>query len=378
MIGNNGKQLMVAKTYQGLEQVLASELQALGAQDIQVLNQGVLFFADKALVYACNLRLRTATRVLLRLSEFNARNWENYSRSITHIDWSEIMGLKDSLAVDVSTNSELFQQGSMVAFKTREAIVDQFSKKTGRKPNTNVDHPTVRIHVHIHDRDCGIYLDTGCEGLHWRGWRKGKEDGHISDALAAGMLLLSGWQGEIGLVDGQCGTGQLCAEAAMISANIAPGISRDSFGFQRWKDYDADLFKAQRAIAIGLERPMPATIQGWNRSQMEINMAHRQLTAAGVNKLVDFEKTSMQKNEAKGLPRLLFIRPEDCSPLALKALFVLLQGQFKDWQVIVVGPEGDGFKEFKSNVAKRNVLLDGKRAYQWVRLDLKEYQRQQS
>jgi putative N6-adenine-specific DNA methylase len=243
---------MTAQTMFGLEQVLAEELKAIGAQEIEVMNRAVRFKGDLATMYRANLCLRTALRILLPIETFGVRNEDDLYRGIKRIHWEEFLGPDDTLAVHCTLHSDLFNHSQYLAQLTKDAIVDRFREKHGRRPSVDLENPTLSIHLHVRGDECLVSLDSSGGSLHKRGYREQTNLAPINEVLAAGLVLLSGWDRRSNLVDPMCGSGTILIEAAMIAGNIPPGIHRPGFGFQRWGDYNEELW--QRTCDEALER----------------------------------------------------------------------------------------------------------------------------
>lgn len=363
---------MVAKTYLGLEAVLAEELEALGAKEIREISRGVQFMGDEAMMYAANLHLRTATRVLVLLNRFRARNEENLQRSVMQTDWSALIGLKDSLSVDAQVQSDFFQNTGQTSLKVKDAIVDQVKAKTGRRPNTNALHPTIRVHISVFDQDISLYVDSSGDSLVWRGWRISKEEGAYTDALTAGMILLSGWRGEGPWLDGQCGNGQSLVEAAMIAARIAPGLSRTQFAFQRFSDYNPEVFNAVREKAVAMQRKPKIVVQGWDRSPMTLRIAERHFQAAGVSAWVKTQKGHFQNDPAPGKEGELFLRLTEENRDYYDMLCGLFKTRYDGWTASIVAPDVPSTKFLGLRPADRVLLSDGPKQYRWSLFKLYE------
>ena len=243
---DNGNFEMIAKTYHGLEDVLAKELLQLGAQDIKTLRRAVKFKGDLGFMYKANLSLRTSVRIIKPIKNFKVSNEDQLYRELRNIDWEQYMSIDDKFAVDSFVNSPHFNNSLYVALKTKDAIVDQFRDKCGMRPDVDLDHPNLRINVHITDENCTLSLDSSGKSLHKRGYRLETNEAPISEALAAGLILLSGWDKKSHFVDGMCGSGTFLLEAAMIGANIPANINREHFAFQDWPDYDEELWSLIR------------------------------------------------------------------------------------------------------------------------------------
>lgn len=234
---------LVAKTFKGLENVLANELTTLGAKEVKVLNRAVSFKGDNAMMYKANLWLRTALKILKPLTTFKAKNEVELYKGIAQIDWSEHLTVDDTLSIDTVVVSPYFNHSQFVALKAKDAIVDQFRAKFNKRPSIDTENPTILLNIHLTDDECSVSMDSSGESLHKRGYRLNSTIAPINEVLAAGMILLSGWDCNSNFIDPMCGSGTLPIEAALIAYNIPPGIFRKEFGFEKWKDFDPDLFE---------------------------------------------------------------------------------------------------------------------------------------
>lgn len=233
---------LIAKTFNGLEEVLAQELEQLGAEEIHILKRAVSFVGNKEMMYKANFHLRTAIRILKPITKFSASDTDELYRGIQEIDWSKYIGPKDTIAIDSVVSSEDFKHSKFVTYRVKDAIVDQFFYKTGDRPSVRVVNPSLRINVHIDRNTCTVSLDSSGESLHKRGYRVGETPAPLNEVLAAGMILLSGWDKKTNFIDPMCGSGTILIEAALIAYNIPPGLYRKEFGFEKWSDFDAQLW----------------------------------------------------------------------------------------------------------------------------------------
>jgi putative N6-adenine-specific DNA methylase len=234
---------LVVKTFKGLENVLADELSVIGARDIKVLNRAVSFRGDNAMMYKANLWLRTALKILKPVHVFKAKNEVELYKGIAQIDWSEFIDVDDTLAINTVVSSPYFNHSQFVALKAKDAIVDQFRTKFNKRPSIDTSDPAILLNIHLVEDECVVSIDSSGESLHKRGYRLNSTIAPLNEVLAAGMIMLSGWDGGCNFIDPMCGSGTLPIEAALIAYNIPPGIFRREFGFEKWKDFDPDLFE---------------------------------------------------------------------------------------------------------------------------------------
>ncbi len=233
---------VIIKTFSGLEDVLAQECRQLGFKDIEILNRALKFKADLRDLYRANYFLRTAIKVLVPVFKFNAKTDDELYAGIKKFDWTTIMDSSMTLAIEVVLHSHFFTHSLFIAQRTKDAIVDQIRDKTNRRPRVDLENPDVRVSLHITEDAIQVFLDSSGDPLFKRGYRIGMHQAPLNEALAAGLLLLAGWNGNGNLVDPMCGSGTLLIEGAMIAHGLPPGMYRESFGFEKWKDFDADLF----------------------------------------------------------------------------------------------------------------------------------------
>ena len=299
---------MIAKTLQALEPVLAQELEALGATDIEQGRRMVSFTGDKKALYRANYRLRTALRILLPIASFRANDPDELYRQLKRLDWSEWMQAGDTFAFDTVVYSETFTHSKYVGYRAKDALVDFFTERGEKRPMVRLDNPDRLFHIHISHDEVTLALDSSGESLHKRGWRAAQTEAPLSEVLAAGILLLAGWQGETDFIDPMCGSGTLLIEAALIARGIAPGSFRKSFAFQRWADYDPALFADVEAECREL-KPFEHHIYGSDSSIEAVKVARHNVRTAGLADLITVSHRAMQDCPAPEAPALIVTNP---------------------------------------------------------------------
>ncbi|WP_026711241.1 THUMP domain-containing class I SAM-dependent RNA methyltransferase [Flavobacterium filum] len=288
---------MVAKTFFGFEEILAKEVQQLGGQDVQIGTRVVTFYGDKGFMYKANLSLRTALKILKPIKGFKVFNEKGLYDSVSSIDWSQYMNEHQTFVVDVTLYSEAFNNSQFVALKTKDAIVDQFRAKTGVRPSIDKDFPDLRIHIHLDRDQCTVSLDTSGDSLHHRGYRSATNIAPINEVLAAGMLLLSGWEGKSHFLDPMCGSGTILAEAAMIACNIPANINRKEFAFEKWNDWDNDLFDQIIDSLMKKTREFHYTIKGFDKAPSAVRKAQDNIQNANLEDYVTIEQKDFFASE---------------------------------------------------------------------------------
>ena len=283
------EQELIAKTFMGLEPVLAKELTQLGANNIQIGRRMVSFTGNKEMMYRANFQLHTAIRILKPIRHFKAKSADDVYEEIKKIDWSEYLELDSTFSVDSVVFSEEFRHSKFVSYKVKDAIVDQFRERTGQRPNISVTNPDIRLNMHIAEDDCTLSLDSSGESLHRRGYRQESVEAPLNEVLAAGMILMTGWQGETDFIDPMCGSGTLLIEAALIAHNMAPGLFRKEFAFEKWKDFDKELFD-EIYNDDSHEREFNHHIYGYDIDIKAVNTARLNVKAAGLTSDITIEE----------------------------------------------------------------------------------------
>ena len=287
---------LIAKTFQGLEEVLAKELTELGASNIEVGRRMVAFTGDKEMMYRANFCLRTAIRILKPIKHFEAKNADEVYEAIKAIAWEDFLDKDKSFAVDAVVFSNEFRHSKFVAYKVKDAIVDYFREKTGERPSVRINHPDVALNIHIAENKCTLSLDSSGESLHRRGYRQEAVEAPLNEVLAAGMILMTGWKGECDLIDPMCGSGTIPIEAALIARNIAPGVFRKEFAFEKWGDFDQNLFD-RIYNDDSQEREFTHKIYGYDNNPKANEIATHNVKAAGVSKDIILKLQPFQQFE---------------------------------------------------------------------------------
>ena len=299
---------LVAKTFQGLEEVLAKELTELGASNIEIGNRMVAFTGDKEMLYKANFCLRTAIRILKPIKHFKAQTADEVYDNVKAIEWEEYLDTNKSFAVDSVVFSNEFRHSKFVAYKVKDAIADYFRDKTGERPSVRLNKPDVLLNIHIAEDRCTLSLDSSGESLHRRGYRQEAVEAPLNEVLAAGMILMTGWKGECDLIDPMCGSGTIPIEAALIARNIAPGVFRKEFAFEKWVDFDQDLFDSIYNDDSA-EREFNHRIYGYDNNPKANEIATRNVKAAGLSKEITLKLQPFQQFEQPKEKSIIITNP---------------------------------------------------------------------
>ncbi|MDR1645072.1 MAG: THUMP domain-containing protein [Tannerellaceae bacterium] len=355
---------MVAKTLYGLEDILADELIALGANDVQTGRRMVSFTGNKELLYKANLYCRTALRILKPISHFKARDAETVYRKAKEVSWEDYIALDKTFAIDSVIHSDDFNHSKFVAYKTKDAIADYFAEKYGKRPSVRISNPDIYIHVHISHNDCTLSVDSSGESLHKRGYRVEQTEAPLNEVLAAGMIMRTGWRGESHFVDPMCGSGTLLIEAALIALNIPPGIYRKEFAFEKWIDYDHDLF--ERIFNEENERPFTFKCCGSDISPIAIEAAEKNIRNAGLIKYVDLKVLPFQQYNEAPRPGIMVTNPpygERISSRDLAGLYSMIGERMKHvltgYKVWIISYKEECFEKIALRPSEKIKILNG-------------------
>lgn len=291
---------MVAKTLFGFEELLAKELRNLGAQDVKIGVRNVSFSGDKGFMYKANLGLRTAIKILKPIKSFRVANEQDLYNQVYKMPWEDYMKSTGSLAIDATVHSTVFTHSKYIALKTKDAIVDKFRDTGGERPNVDLRFPDLKINVHIDKQLCTISLDSSGESLHRRGYKTATNIAPINEVLAAGLIMLSGWDGQSDFMDPMCGSGTILAEAAMIACNIPPNLMRKEFAFERWQDWDVDLFEKIEEFLLSKTRDFYHKIIGYDKSPSAVSKAKENIKNAHLDEFITVKHEDFFKTQKAG------------------------------------------------------------------------------
>lgn len=359
------KMNMTAKTMQGLEPVLAQELAALGAENIQIQNRSVAFSGDKQLMYEANLWLRTALRILVPIKQFYANSENKLYQQIKTIRWENYLHVDDTFAIDSVVSSDYFNHSKYVALKVKDATADYFRDKYNKRPSVDIENPHLRINIYIKGDSCTLSLDSSGDSLHWRNYRVASTVAPLNEVLAAGLVLLSGWKGEKDFLDGMCGSGTIAIEAAFLATNTAPGLTRNvGYGFQRWNDFDQALWNQVVENAQKAKKQLNCKITASDIYQAAVKQAQKNIQKAGLEEIItlktmDFAKTTSQNS-------VIIINPpygERIQPESLEELYSeigsTLKKQHTGSEVWILSGTPQTLKKVGLRPSRKMTLLNG-------------------
>jgi putative N6-adenine-specific DNA methylase len=298
---------MVAKTLFGLEEILAQELKTLGAQAVKIGVRNVQFVGDTGFMYKANLCLRTALRILKPIHRSNISKIDDVYQAMHDIAWEEIMNENSTFAIRATVMTSDPHNTMYVALKAKDGLADRLRTRLGTRPNVDKDFPDFSIHLYVTDRIVEVSLDSSGTSLHQRGYRSATNIAPINEVLAAGILMLSGWRGDTDFLDPMCGSGTLLIEAAMIACNIPPNLNRKEFAFQKWSDWDNDLYEKIEESALNKTRSFDYTITGYDKAPSAIRKSEQNISNANLDDFIKIERQDFFRTEKEDPDKSLHI-----------------------------------------------------------------------
>lgn len=308
MIKNN-KYSMIAKTFFGLENILAEELTNLGAENVEILKRAVKFEGDKALMYAANYNCRTALKILKPIAHFFVDSADELYEKVFLVDWPDYFDIDKTISIDVVANKSAFNNTQFIAQKTKDAIVDKFRLKYGNRPSVDTKNPDISINVHIYESECSISIDSSGESLFKRGYRLHQGKAPLNEVLAAGLILLSDWDKTSNFVDFMCGSGTLLIEAALMAKNYPSQYFRKSYSFENWKNFDERLWNIVKKESNEKIIEYNGIIAGCDKLEDAFIMAKENIENIEFQDIIKIENCSYEEMDVPEGKGTLIINP---------------------------------------------------------------------
>lgn len=356
----------IAKTLYGLEKTLSQELKNLGAGNVLPANRAVQFEGDMNMLYRINYCIRTALSILMPVAEFRIRTKEDLYKKALKINWEEYLDTERTFSIAPVINSEIFTHSGYAGLVLKDSLADYFRAKTGRRPSVSQDNPDLHINLHISNENVTVSLDSSGIPLFKRGYRKEQSVAPMNEVLAAGILSLSGWDAKASLTDPMCGSGTFPVEAAMIACNIPAGRFREFFGFQRWTNFDEELFEKVKLECNAKSVTSPVKITGSDISVKAVEIARANVAKAGLLKVIDLQVSDFKDLKSTEPEGFLFINPpygERIKPEAIDELYSMigsaLKHNFPDTTAWLISSNKEAIKHLGLKPAERHILFNG-------------------
>ncbi len=371
----------MAKTMQGLEEVLVKELRQLGAMDVEPVKRGATFKGDIGFMYKANLWLRTALRILVPIKEFKARNEDEIYKKVKDIAWEDLFDKDRTIVVDTTIYAQQYNHTLYMSQKVKDAIVDRFREKTGSRPSVDTKNPDIRIDVYIYNENVIVSMDSSGNSLHKRGYRTEADVAPINEVLAAGILKLAGWDGLGSLIDPMCGSGTFLIEGAMIAHNIPPGVFRKGFAFKNWNNFDEELYDLLFEKALEKEKNFYYGIYGFDKDPRVLLKARNNIKSALMTEQVKLEKADFMNfkssRELKRPAMLVFNPPygvkiEADIPELYRGIGDTLKRDFAGFTAWMITSSREGLKHVGLRPSQKIPMINGSLESWLVRYDLYE------
>ena len=356
----------IAKTLFGLEKILLLELSSLGAGNIQAVNRAVMFEGDRYMLYKANYCLRTALSVLVQIAVFRIRSADDLYRRCLKIDWSRYLDSKSTFAVVPVVNSPLFNHTGFAGLRLKDAVADWFRAKTGNRPSVNTDNPDILINLHISNDLVTVSLDSSVVPLYKRGYRKEQGAAPMNEILAAGIVMNSGWDAQVPLIDPMCGSGTIPIEAALFASNIPPGRFRKSFGFQKWRDYDQELFKRIKEETESQIRPCKGMVFGSDVSEEAVEMSRVNISSAGLSDMITLSVNDFRDLKPQAEAGVIIMNPPygqrirtDDSNEFYDMIGTVLKHGFPGYDAWIISSDREALKHVGLKPSGKTALFNG-------------------
>ena len=379
MIEDKHKIHLTARTFQGLEEVLAQELESIGAKEINISKRAVEFVGDQKLLYTANLALRTAIKIIMPIKAFEAKDEETFYKEIKDIEWEKYLSTSSTFMVETAVKSEYFTHSQYVAYKTKDAIVDRFREKYKDRPSVNLNYPNLYIDIRISSENCVVSLNTSGDPLFKRGYRLETNEAPINEVLAAGMVLLSDWDMKMDFLDPMCGSGTILCEAAMIATNTAPNLKRDDFAFKTWFDFDPRLLMEVRKELRAKRIDATCKIRGTDIDKRVLDKASINIEKAGMDHIMLLKQKDFFEYEKQEKPVFIITNPpyqermhiEDVEDF-YKSIGDTFKQKFTDATAWLISSNENAMKSIGLKTSRKIPLFNGKLECRFVKYELYE------
>ncbi|SMC45373.1 THUMP domain-containing class I SAM-dependent RNA methyltransferase [Moheibacter sediminis] len=369
---------MQAKTFFGFEEVLANELKSLGAADVEIKNRLVEFYGDQGFLYKANYSLLTALRIIKPIFSFSAKTEHQLYDKFRNFHWENYIDIDQTFIIDSTVHSDYFTHSHYAALKVKDALVDRFQEKLGKRPSVDKDNPDIWFNLHISHDKVTLSLDSSGESLHRRGYKVESGPAPINEVLAAGLLKLAGWDGKGNFLDPMCGSGTILTEAALIAANIPPQIHRRHFAFKNWKDYDKDLFDKIKEMRLNKVREFNGKIIGYDINSTMLGIAERNITNADLEDFIEVKYQDFFKSEKDLFPVLVLFNPpyneriESDNEVLYKSIGDTLKNNYPNTLAWFITSDLSAKKYVGLKPSKKLKIFNGKLECDFLRYDIYE------
>ncbi len=377
-MSDNKTYQFTAKTFHGLEKILASELKKTGASEIQILKRAVSFKGNLEVMYRTNYEVRTALTVLQKITEFKANSSDELYETVKNTDWDKYLDLNETFSIDKTIHSNIHKHSQFAALKTKDAIADYYTEKYDKRPSVNIKNPDKKINLHINGNKCTLSVDTSGEALFKRGYRTATGPAPLNEVLAAGIVMLTDYKGIDYFYDPMCGSGTILIEAARIFMNIPPAFSRKQFAFQKFKNYDYQLWnKVKREADKKINKDINIKIIGTDIDEELVKIASKNISEAYLRKHISILKKDFINTKIENKKGLIVTNPpydERIKSLNINLLYKetgdTLKNGYKNWSGYIFSGNSDAVKNIGLKPSQKFQLFNGKIECRLLKYDL--------
>lgn len=377
MMDTDNLQIQI-KTFFGLENILAEEIKKLGGREVQVKNRAVKCVGDLGFLYKVNYAARTAVKVLVPIFEFDAVNEFKFYNRLSKFHWEQFLDIDQTFSIDATVHSERFKHSQFISLKMKDAIADYFRNKYGRRPNVDPKNPDIKFNLHIDRDQVTVSLDSSGDPLFKRGYRKEQGEAPLNEVLASGMLQFSGWDGKGNFLDPMCGSGTLLIEAAMIALNLPAQIFRGKFAFQKWKNFDAELFKKIKEFRLGKISEFDGIILGYDVDARMVSAAKINIEAAELEEVIQVKKQNFFESEKELFPLLMVFNPPYDERIAIndedfyKKIGDTFKNNYPNTLAWIISSDLGAVKKIGLRPSRRIKLFNGKLETRFLQYEMYE------
>ena len=371
-----GKEVFIAKTFAGIEEVLLQELVALGAENCEILSRGVRFEGDMTMLYKANYFLRTALRVLWQVKQFTFDDNEQFYQAILQFEAEKYLAKNGTLAISATLSETIFNTPLFASLLAKDAICDRFREKYGERPSVDKENPDLQLHLHIYRNEATLFLDSSGDSLHRRGYKISNHPAPINEVVAAAMIKLSGWHGECDLIDFMCGSGTILIEAAMQALDIPAGFYRSHFGFFSWLNYDKELWQ-KTTDSAKIKDDVPVNFYGYDISGRMLGMAKVNVEEANLQDFIYLKKKDMQDTKPHKTPACIIVNPPYGERLEVDDIAALyrsmgdtLKNSYHGCTAFVISSDIWALKSVGLHPSRKMTLYNGQLECKYMRFEL--------
>ena len=370
------KEVFLAKTFDGFENILLNELKGYGAKNTTALNRSVQFEGDFNLLYKVNYCSRFAIRVLWQVKKFDFDSNDSFYQEVKSFSADQYLSRSGTFAVSCTASDTIFKTPLFAALLAKDAICDRFRDRYGIRPDVDKEDTEVQFHIHVHKNSATLYLDSSGESLHKRGYKVSNHPASINEITAAAMVALSGWTGNCDFIDPMCGGATILIEAAMQALNIPAGYYRKKFGFFNWLNFDRYTWKKIMNEVV-IRDDISVDLYGYDCNPRFLGMAKANVESARLEEFILLNKRDMRTIKPKRTPAMIIFNPPYGERLEIednnafyKEIGDALKQNFSRCKAFLISSDTDALKHIGLKTCFKQNMFNGPLACKYYGYDL--------